>query len=131
MPNYEYRCLDCNKRFEKYLSYSEYGKTKVSCPFCESFNITRKIGRIRIGKNPTARMEAMADPDQLSRIDDDPAALGSMMRQMSNELGEEMPSEFNEVVDRLEKGQTPEQIDRELPDLAEPSAANNALSSDD
>ena len=40
------------------------------------------------------------------------------MRRMSGELGEEMPPEFDEVVDRLEKGQSPEEIERDLPDLA-------------
>jgi hypothetical protein len=40
-----------------------------------------------------------------------------MMRDMSREVGEEMPAEFDEVVNRLEKGQTPDDIERELPDL--------------
>ena len=40
-----------------------------------------------------------------------------MMREMSRDLGEDMGSEFDEVVDRLEKGQTPEEIERDLPDL--------------
>ena len=39
------------------------------------------------------------------------------MRKMGNELGEEMPPEFDEVVDRLEKGQSPEEIESALPDL--------------
>jgi hypothetical protein len=40
-----------------------------------------------------------------------------MMRQMSRELGEDMGPEFDEVVDRLEKGQSPEDIEHDLPDL--------------
>ena len=36
---------------------------------------------------------------------------------MGNELGEEIPSEFDEVVDRLEHGQHPEEIEKDLPDL--------------
>ncbi len=40
-----------------------------------------------------------------------------MMRDMSRELGEDMGPEFDEVVDRLEKGQSPEEIERDLPDL--------------
>ena len=43
--------------------------------------------------------------------------MGRMMRKMGNEMGEEMPPEFSEVVDRLEKGQSPEDIEKELPDL--------------
>jgi hypothetical protein len=41
------------------------------------------------------------------------------MRKMGRELGEEMPPEFDEVVDRLEKGQSPEEIEKEIPDLGE------------
>jgi hypothetical protein len=40
-----------------------------------------------------------------------------MMRKMGNEMGEDLPPEFDDVVDRLEKGQSPEDIEKELPDL--------------
>ena len=43
------------------------------------------------------------------------------MRKMSSEVGEEMPPEFDEVVNRLEAGQSPEEIEKHLPDLPEPS----------
>jgi hypothetical protein len=59
----------------------------------------------------------MADPARLAALDDDPRALGKMMRQMSHELGEDMGPEFDEVVDRLEKGHSPEDIERDVPDL--------------
>jgi hypothetical protein len=36
---------------------------------------------------------------------------------MGNEMGEELPPEFDDVVDRLEKGQSPEEIEKEMPDL--------------
>jgi Flp pilus assembly protein TadB len=39
------------------------------------------------------------------------------MRQMSSEMGEELGPEFDEVVDRLEAGQSPEEIESALPDL--------------
>jgi hypothetical protein len=42
-----------------------------------------------------------------------------MMRRMSNEMGEEMGPEFDEVIDRLETGQSPEEIEKALPDLGE------------
>jgi hypothetical protein len=38
---------------------------------------------------------------------------------MSAETGEEMPPEFDEVIDRLESGQSPEQIEEAMPDLAD------------
>ena len=44
---------------------------------------------------------------------------------MGRELGEEMPPEFDDVVDRLEKGQSPDEIEKELPDLGGDTAAGD------
>ncbi len=63
-------------------------------------------------------MEDMTDPSSLEGLEDDPQALGRMMRKMSSEMGEDMGPEFDEMVDRLEKGQSPEEIEKALPDLA-------------
>ncbi len=40
-----------------------------------------------------------------------------MMRKMGNEMGEDVGPEFDEVVDRLEAGQSPEDIEKAIPDL--------------
>lgn len=118
MPLYEYRCLDCKRRFDVFMTYAEYGKKTVVCKHCGSHQVTRKIGRIRIAKSEDGRLEDFSDPSSLEGLEEDPVALGKMMRRMSGELGEDMPPEFDEVVDRLEKGQSPEDIERDLPDLA-------------
>jgi len=61
----------------------------------------------------------MADPSMLSDLDEnDPKSIARWMRKMGTEAGEEMPAEFGEVVDRLESGQTPEEIEEAMPDLA-------------
>ena len=117
MPAYEFRCLTCKKRFEIFLSYSDYGQQKVVCPHCASAQVERRIGRVRVARSERGRLEDMAGSDDLNVVDEDPRALGRMMRQMSQQVGEEMPPEFNEVVDRLERGQDPEQIERDLPEL--------------
>lgn len=117
MPIYEYRCKDCNHKFEKFLSYQEYESVSIACPACEGSNPERIIRPIRISRAEKARLDSLADPSALDGLDDDPQSLGKMMREMSRELGEDMGSEFDEVVDRLEKGQTPEEIERDLPDL--------------
>ncbi|MFN7036648.1 MAG: FmdB family zinc ribbon protein [Bellilinea sp.] len=117
MPAYEYRCLDCRKRFEVFMSYSEYGTREVTCVHCGSARVQRRIGRIRVARSDESRLESLADPDNLAGLEDDPRALGRMMRQMKGELGEDMGDVFDEVVDRLEKGQSPEDIERDLPEL--------------
>ena len=42
---------------------------------------------------------------------------GRMMRKMGKEMGEDLPPEFDEVVDRLESGQSPDDIEKAIPDL--------------
>lgn len=122
MPSYEYRCFSCRKRFEIFMTYSQYGARPILCPHCQSDQVQRRVGRIRLGRSEESHMESLADPAGLEGLEDDPRALGKMMRKMSGELGEEMGPEFNEVVGRLEAGQSPEQIEQDLPDLGSDSA---------
>ncbi len=121
MPLYDYHCLDCQKRFDVFMTYAEYGTRAVTCPNCRSKNVRRRIPRVRVAKSEDSRMDSMAsdfsDPSALAGLENDPQAMGRMMRKMGKEMGEEMPPEFDEVVDRLEKGQSPEDIEKEIPDL--------------
>jgi putative FmdB family regulatory protein len=122
MPTYDYICLDCRKRFEVQLSYSEYGSKPVACSHCGSENVRRRVPRVRVMRSDESRLnnlESLADPSALDGLEDDPQAMGRMMRQMGQELGEDMPPEFDEVIDRLEKGQSPEEIESALPDLGD------------
>ena len=117
MPVYQYRCLSCKKRFEVFMSYKDYGVKPVACPHCQSEHVQRRIGRIRVAKSEDSRMDDLVDPSGLEGLEDDPRALGKMMRKMSNEMGEDAGPEFTEVIDRLESGQSPEDIEKAMPDL--------------
>jgi putative FmdB family regulatory protein len=117
LPTYNFICQTCHKKFEVVLSYAEYGKNPVACPHCRSSSVRRRIGRVRMAKSDESRLENFANPANLNGIDQDPQSLGKMMRHMSSETGENLGPEFDEVVGRLEKGQSPEQIEKELPNL--------------
>lgn len=119
MPTYDFICFDCRKRFDIFMTYSEYGVKPVACSHCGSANARRRVPRVRVLKSDEQRLSALGDPSMLDGIDDDPIALGRMMRKMGSELGEELPPEFGDVVDRLEAGQSPEEIESAIPDLAE------------
>jgi hypothetical protein len=74
--------------------------------------------KVRIAKSEENRMDSMADEfSGLDGIEEDPRALGKMMRKMGGQMGEDLPPEFDDVVDRLEAGQSPEEIESALPDL--------------
>ncbi|MFT3890364.1 MAG: zinc ribbon domain-containing protein [Anaerolineales bacterium] len=118
MPTYDFICNDCKQRFDVFLTFSEYGKKTVKCVHCNSKNVRRRMTKVRIAKSEESRMESMADDfSGIEGMEDDPKAMGRMMRKMGKEMGEDLPPEFNEVVDRLEKGQSPEEIEKEVPDL--------------
>jgi putative FmdB family regulatory protein len=118
MPTYEYRCQSCRKRVALYQTYQEYGQVPVRCPHCGSEELQRLIGRVRFARSDESRMESLSDSGEWGGFDEeDPRSMGRMMRKMGQELGEELPPEFDEVVDRLEAGENPEDIEKTLPDL--------------
>ncbi|HSB02251.1 MAG TPA: zinc ribbon domain-containing protein [Anaerolineales bacterium] len=118
MPTYDFLCNSCNQRFDVFMTFDEYGKKAVICAHCGSKNVRRRITRVRIAKSEDSRMDSMADEfSDFEGLENDPKAMGKMMRKMGKEMGEEVPPEFDEVADRLEAGQSPEEIESSMPDL--------------
>jgi len=100
------------------MTFSEYGKKPVTCAHCGSEDVRRRMTRVRIAKSEESRMDSMTDDfSGMEGLEEDPKALGKMMRKMGREMGEDLPPEFDDVVDRLESGQSPEEIESALPDL--------------
>lgn len=125
MPQYEFRCSNCRRSARLFFTFDEYDEIQTSnasptCPHCGERALRRRIGRIAIAKSEDARMDSLLDESALGALDeDDPRELGRFMRKMSREMGEDLGEEFGEVVDRLEKGQSPEDIEKAMPDLAD------------
>ncbi|NOZ29056.1 MAG: zinc ribbon domain-containing protein [Chloroflexi bacterium] len=120
MPIYEYRCHHCGRRVSLlWRSFSEAERGNPKCPRCGSRDLTRLVSRVNTLRSEESRLEDLADPDFLGDLDEnDPRSIGRWMRKMSQELGEDLGDEFNEVVERLEAGESPEEIEKEMPDLA-------------
>ena len=123
MPTYDFVCSNCSQRFDVFISFDEYGKRKVKCAHCGSPNVRRRMTRVRIAKSEDSRLENLADESALEGMQDDPRALGQMMKKMGRERGEDLPPEFGEMTDRLEAGQSPEEIEASMPDLGADDAA--------
>lgn len=118
MPFYEYKCLACGKLARLFMTFAEYDEQQPSCPHCNSPDLQRLISRVAVAKSEDARMDSLMDDSALAGLDEeDPRALGRFMRKMSSEMGEDMGDDFEEVVDRLEKGESPESIEGSMPDL--------------
>lgn len=121
MPIYEYRCHDCKRRvsiFWRSFGDLENENVVLHCPRCGGTNLTRLISRVAVLRSEEGRLDDLTDPSVLSGLDeDDPKSIARWMRRMSREAGEDLGPEFGEVVDRLEAGQSPEEIEETMPDL--------------
>lgn len=116
MPVYEYRCENCRRKVELYFkTYADYDAATKSCPYCQSTRLARLISRVGIGRSDDSRFSSLEDDSALDDLADaDPATLGRFMRRMSQETGEDLGDEFNEVVGRLERGEDPEAIEASI-----------------
>ena len=120
MPFYDYRCQDCGKRVRLFFTYDEYDSAEPCCIHCDSLQLRRLITRVALAKSEDSRLDDLDPDSMLAGVDeDDPRSLGRFMRKMSSEMGEDLGPEFDEVVERLEKGQSPEDIEADMPDLSE------------
>lgn len=119
MPIYEYRCHDCRRRVSIWWhTFSEAETGTARCPRCGSEKLTRLVSKVRVIRSEESRLEDLADPANLGDLDEnDPRSIARWMRKMSDEVGEDLGSEFEEVVDRLETGESPEEIEQSMPDL--------------
>ncbi|MFQ6058777.1 MAG: zinc ribbon domain-containing protein [Anaerolineae bacterium] len=117
MPIYEYRCNNCRRRVSVWMrSYTP--PENPACDRCGSQDLTRLISRVAVVRSEEARLEALADPSSLAGLDEnDPRSIARWMRKMSSEMGEDLGDEFNEVVERLEAGESPEEIEKSMPEL--------------
>ena len=119
MPIYEYGCYDCRKRVNVfYRSFSEVETKEAACPRCGGKNLKRLVSRVAVLRSEESRLDSLADPGNLAGLDEnDPKSIARWMRKMSDEVGEDMGPEFEEVVDRLEAGESPDEIEKTMPEL--------------
>ena len=122
MPIYEYRCNECHRRVTILVrTFSDAETATPQCPVCGSQDLTRLISRVAVVRSEESRLESLSDESMLTGLDEsDPRSISRWMRRMSSEMGEELGEDFEEVVDRLESGQTPEEIESSMPEMGPP-----------
>ncbi|GIW09638.1 MAG: FmdB family transcriptional regulator [Dehalococcoidia bacterium] len=111
MPIYEYRCNACRRKqslfFRSFATVAE-----PVCPSCGSTDMTRLVSLFAVHRSEESRLEDFSDPSTFGDLDEnDPRSVARWARRMSAEMGEDLGPEFDEMVDRLESGELPDEMD--------------------
>jgi putative FmdB family regulatory protein len=108
MPIYEYRCHGCRRRVSVFFrSFNSTGAPV--CPHCGSTDLTKLVSRFAVMKSEESRLEDLADPSNLGDLDEnDPKSIARWARKMGQEMGEDLGPEYEEMIDRMEAGEMPD-----------------------
>jgi len=113
VPIYEYRCNGCGRRVSLFQR-SIQSEAAAVCPHCSSRNLARLISRVAVVRSEESRLDGLASDAGMADLDEsDPRSLARWARRMSRETGEELGPDFDEVVERLEAGEMPGDMDEE------------------
>ena len=108
MPIYEYRCESCKQK-TSVLVRNVATFTAPVCSRCGSSNLARLISNFAVLKSEESRLDDMADPAMFGDVDEnDPRSVARWMRKMGSEVGEDMGPEFDEMIEKMEAGEMPE-----------------------
>lgn len=135
MPIYEYYCKRCNTVYQFFARTVNVEKIP-KCPRCKRPKLERIMSGFATisGAKDQGDLEMnMPDIDEskmekamsmlerkMDKLDeDDPRQAASLMRELTNATGLEMGDNMEEALSRLEKGEDPEKIEREMGDLLE------------
>ena len=107
MPLFEFRCVDCEKRFT-FLVGVIADNDQAKCPRCGSAQLKKLISRVARGRDDDARLDAMADKLENSDFDDERAVrkfAREMGREMGSETGEDMSDEIEAMIEAEARGE--------------------------
>jgi len=110
VPIYEYRCNGCQRR-ASIFQRSIQATAAAVCSHCGSSDLTRLISRVAVLRSEESHLEGLASDASLADLDEsDPRSMARWARRMGREMGEELGPEFDEMVERLEAGEMPEDL---------------------
>lgn len=113
MPVYEYLCRSCNRIYQFLVKDMSNTPGTPPCPRCAA-PTERVLSSFSIGSRPPGDGSGMDDRDMAALAGEDPRAMASAIRRMADGMGEELEPELREALSRLEAGEDPESIERDL-----------------
>ena len=132
MPVYEFYCRQCNTIY-KFLSRRINTETVPDCPKCKDVQLEKKVslfattsgkkddsmddGMPRIDEARMEKAMTMLAGEAEKMNEEDPRQAAQLMRKLSDATGMKMGGNMEEALSRLEQGEDPEQIEREMGDM--------------
>jgi len=135
MPIYEYFCPSNNTVYQFYAKSLAQGQTTPKCPDNPKFPLQKMVSGFAITKpgnaddapppadsgpggneeDPQLEAAMAAMEGEFANVDEnDPKAMGRMMRRMAEMTGEKLDGEMEEVVRKLEEGADPESLEDQM-----------------
>lgn len=130
MPIYEFFCEDCNTVFNFFSSRINVEK-KPDCPKCGKPELQKlmstfaTIGKASEETDPLSGMDEtkmeqafeglMREAENIN--EDDPKQMAGLMRRFSDKTGLSLGDRMEEALARMEAGEDPEQIERDMGDI--------------
>jgi len=111
MPIYEYECRDCGRVTSALILKQEEEKT-VRCDHCGGGRLTRILSRFALHKTEGQRLEEFdARASQSDSFYKDRRNIGLWAKKRAKELGADLGSSFDEVVEKARTASSPEDLD--------------------
>jgi putative FmdB family regulatory protein len=107
VPIYEYLCLDCKKPFSCLVGVVADSE-EPRCERCGGMKLRKLISRVARVRSKESSLEDLADPSKLGNMDDPKAVARwakEMGRSMADETGEELPEDFDEMMENRPLGE--------------------------
>jgi putative FmdB family regulatory protein len=109
MPIYEYRCESC-RAYHQQLIRSLATYEVPACPRCGQGALRKLVSRFAVVRSEESRLDDLADPSSFGDLDEnDPRSVARWARKMGDSMGEDLGPEFDEMVDRMEAGEMPDE----------------------
>ena len=135
MPVYEFLCAACNRIFS-FHSFKPAVDKMPTCPKCGAENLRRVPSTFGVASksggttdagagddgfdDPRMEREMMRFASELEGMDEnDPRAMATAVRKMTEIAGEPVTPAMEEMIRRLEAGEDPEEVEEELGEALE------------
>jgi putative FmdB family regulatory protein len=111
MPIYEYECRSC-RRIISVLILKKEEEKDARCPHCGGDRLTRVLSRFVLHKTEDQRLQDFdAHRPQPDTFYQDRRNIGLWAKKRARELGTDLGSGFDEVVEKARTATAPEDLD--------------------